>query len=190
VRSTSCPLMGRRDDLWCHALIPAFETPPELESAIFDWNSPNRRHATGAAASVSLAFLIIAAVLIRAIDDHVLRPGPGLLHIRRVVLTALIAAAGARCRWPLRSSPTQGPYKCLRDYLPRGVLPCASTCLGRQRHRGNALCGNPLRGCGSRITMNDSCVRSSASYRVGREQIPKSRIRAAPLIILWMSLGM
>ena len=48
--------------------------------------------ASGTAIAVSIAFVLVAVTLIRAIDRYVLRPGPGLLRERRVLLATTVAS--------------------------------------------------------------------------------------------------
>lgn len=48
--------------------------------------------AAGAAVSVSITFMVVAAAMIIVIDRYVLRPEPGVLRARRVSFTAAIAA--------------------------------------------------------------------------------------------------
>jgi len=47
--------------------------------------------ASGTAIAVSIAFVLVAVTLVRAIDRYVLRPEPGLLKERRVLLTTTVA---------------------------------------------------------------------------------------------------
>jgi O-antigen/teichoic acid export membrane protein len=67
--------------------------------------------ASGAAISVSVAFMVVAVAVIRAIDRYVLLPEPGLLRERRVAFTTAIAALAGALSLPLAISPNSGPVQ-------------------------------------------------------------------------------
>lgn len=67
--------------------------------------------ATGAAVSVSIAFMVVAVALIRAVDRYVLHPEPGLLKAPRVAVTATIATAAGILSLAFAAPANPGPIQ-------------------------------------------------------------------------------